>query len=517
MPAVVQRALAAEDVWTALSGLAASPPPGLAASIAGHYRDVGPDGRRHLAWLLGLLPPAEAGPALTTLLRTARRVTAENLLRAANRARVALPADVIVRLLDDPKAQGAAVAAAGFAAREPVDAHAVLVRRLVGLLDHGSLRRSAAVALGRMKATRHTAAIADRLATVPEPDHDSFVVALELMGDPAVVPLLQARIRRAPARTVFGLHHALHRLTGRDPLLPVDNDGWVAAARSAWSTVDVEPAGVEDVAVAGRRATFVVRGGRGLVHIDYDPPSPGSSWARWNRSLLVGGERVYGVGSDCGTCETTLALIGWPARKAAELAADLRGRVAHVPELTPDLVDASAPLLTALRTGHYVMALVDLDLELVTSMRDSWLRRRIPRRTGVERAPSTDVDSPFRTDTVHFQPREPLGGDPPTYGVVMPTQPLDEPDAGRVEAFRAAIRAGDRPAALVMGWIEDRWIEAQFPERFLVGMVLDGHHKLLAYTAENRPARVLLISRTEDSWGPPEDRTRWLDEVVARL
>jgi hypothetical protein len=50
-----------------------------------------------------------------------------------------------------------------------------------------------------------------------------------------------------------------------------------------------------------------------------------------------------------------------------------------------------------------------------------------------------------------------------------------------------------------------------------MGVVLDGHHKLLAYTGENRPARALLISRVEDSWGPPDNRTQWLDEAITAL
>jgi hypothetical protein len=507
--AAVRRALSARDVWEALDDLADAPPPGLAAYIADHYRDFGPEQQRYFAGLLGILPAEEAGPVLVRLLRMAG--TAEYLLQSAIQIRVALPADVVVRLLEDRKPHRAAVAAAGLALREPVPAHAELVRRLVRLLDDKELGGAAAISLGRMRATAHMTAIADRLSTVPEVDHEFFVVALELMGDAAAVPALQHRIRRAPARAVFGLHHALRRFTGRDPLLPLGKDEWLSAARQAWSTVHAEPAGVADIAVDGRRATFVVRGGKGLIDIDYDPPWPGSSSARWGKSVVIGGERLYYLGADCGTCETTLALVGWPARTAADLASTLRDRVAHVSELTRELIDASAPLLTALRTGHYVMALVDLDLELVTRMRDSWLSRRIARRAGTDRA------LPVDTDMVHFQLRQPLADEPPTYGIVMPTQPVDQPDAGRVDAFRTAIRAGQRPAALVLGWIEDRYVEAEYPERFLVGMVLDGHHKLLAYTTEGRPARALLISRVEDSWGPPDNRTLWLDAVIANL
>ena len=47
-------------------------------------------------------------------------------------------------------------------------------------------------------------------------------------------------------------------------------------------------------------------------------------------------------------------------------------------------------------------------------------------------------------------------------------------------------------------------------------MVLDGHHKLRAYARTGVPARTILLCRIEDSWGPPEDRTRFLEEALAR-
>jgi hypothetical protein len=62
------------------------------------------------------------------------------------------------------------------------------------------------------------------------------------------------------------------------------------------------------------------------------------------------------------------------------------------------------------------------------------------------------------------------------------------------------------PGSSPTGWVEDRYVEVEYPERFLVGMVLDGHHKLLAYSTERQPARTLLISRVDDSWGPSNNR-----------
>lgn len=65
--------------------------------------------------------------------------------------------------------------------------------------------------------------------------------------------------------------------------------------------------------------------------------------------------------------------------------------------------------------------------------------------------------------------------------------------------------------------MEQKDVVGELTERFLVGVVLDGHHGLLAYTRLRRPARILAICRLEDSWGPPEDRSRWLHEALSAL
>jgi hypothetical protein len=57
----------------------------------------------------------------------------------------------------------------------------------------------------------------------------------------------------------------------------------------------------------------------------------------------------------------------------------------------------------------------------------------------------------------------------------------------------------------------------EYHERFLTAVVLDGHHKLTAYARAGVPARVVLLSRSEDNWGPPEDRDRYLVEVTTPL
>jgi hypothetical protein len=369
--------------------------------------------------------------------------------------------------------------------------------------------------------------VADRLPGLDGRAHEAFVVALELRADPAAVGPLRDRVAEAPPELLFGLHHALVRLTGHDPVLPLDRDAWPDAVRRAWAGwrpgVAPRPR-VEAVELAGdggNRAGLVVADGRGVIGVDYDPPLPGSSWARWDRSLLVAGERLYGVGSECGTCETSLRLIGWPERPAAALSQRVRDRLGDVGALTGDVLDAVAPLLTGLRSGHYLAVLADLDLEHVTDPARSWLDRRHALRT---EADEDDEDRPdgdgFSADwpgTGHFQVRDVVPGPCPTFAVVLPSRALDAVDARTVAAHGDTIASGARPTAVVTAWVEDRHVDWENPERVLVGVILDGHHKLVAYARSGVPARVLLLCRIEDSWGPPTDRTAFLDEVFAGL
>jgi hypothetical protein len=230
------------------------------------------------------------------------------------------------------------------------------------------------------------------------------------------------------------------------------------------------------------RAAFVVTDGQGGVRVGYEDSG-------WRRSLRIGGRRTYDLGSICDTCETTLLLAGWPARPAETSAHRLRAALADVPAVTPDLLDAAAPLLCVQRSGEYVAALVDLDLARFAAGETPW--------------PGTD----------HFRLRSAL----PYTGVVLPTQPLAAADEATVAGHTRAIAAGRRPAALMTAWIEDRYARAEVHTRHLVGLVLDGHHKLLAYAAAGVPARALMVFRVEDSWGPPDNRTQWINDVTQPL
>ncbi|GAA2783982.1 HEAT repeat domain-containing protein [Crossiella cryophila] len=501
--AALDAALVAADPWAELGALVEAPAPDLAQVAEARYATAEAEQRRRLSWLLGHLGDPGAA-AVLRLLAAHTGDDAHDLLGTAVRRGLRLPGELLWRLAADLGDAEPVLHAMGLAA-DPGFADYLGAR-----LGSKGKRAAAAMALGRLGDRRWTEPIARRLAEVVGLEHTAFVVALELLGDPAAAPYLVRQLKDAVAPG--DLLHALVRLTGRDPLLPLWT-GPSAESRQTlwrrWSEVDLavraEPE-IRELVLGARRAEFELHEGRGRIRFGYDPPVPGSVWPRWNRSLLVGGQPLYQVGSDCGTCQTMLWLLGWPERVSAASADRLRAALSTVDSLADGVLAALAPLVLELPTGHYRAYLVDLPVQRVTEPGKSWWVRRWDDREGAVR---TDEDWP---GVEHFQLPERIPGPMPTYGVLLPSQPRLDPDT--VARHRAAIAAGARPAAVVLGWIEDTWVEAEFEERFLVGAVLDGHHKLAAYAEAGVPARVLLLARGEDNWHPDHG---WADRFEAVL
>ncbi|MFJ8850417.1 hypothetical protein [Streptomyces sp. NPDC102437] len=515
-PARLEAVLAADDIWSALFALAEDAPAGLPDAIGARYGRAAQAERRHLTWLLGAL----GEPAVPVFLRLLAESggdgdSAKELLGTAVQRRLRIPAAELHRLAEELGAVEPLVDAMG------LSKDTGFAPFLGGLLDHERLSGRAAMALGRLGAREWTVPVAERLPGLTGLQHGAFVVALELLDDPAAIChlLRELETNRVPAGDV---HHALVALTGRHPLLPLDPpDGdHGRLLHGIWSErrldSPVPPSVGQFTLDSPRHARFTVEDGRGRIRIDYDPPAPGTSWPRWDKSLRIDGERVYHVGSGCGTCETTMTLLGWPPRAAREGADRLRTALADVDGLGSGVLDAAAPLIAELPTGHYRAHLADLALERVTDPAASWWFRRRALREDAEPYVTDDplADWP---GTAHFQLRDRIPGETPTYGVLLPSQPLDALDADTVTRYASAIAAGHRPAALALAWVEDIYVEAEYPERFLAAAVLDGHHKLAAYAAAGVPARVLLLSRAEDNWGPEDGWSVAFGEVMGRL
>ncbi|MEU0402854.1 hypothetical protein ABZ318_21945 [Streptomyces sp. NPDC006197] len=529
----LRAALRADDPWSALHALKTDRPDRLAEAVEELYRS---DTHRaasgaYLTWLLTIL--GEPGDAVLLRLPAEPALPADDrqaLLRATVTRGLRLPAELLRAYADDtPAPDGDDTRADHSPAPELVDAMGLsgdpsFAPRLGALLsDPAAPRGRAALALGRLGAREWTVPIAGRLSEATGLDHTAFAVALELMGDPAAVPHLLRWLAESGEERVYDVHHALVRLTGRDPLLPERASGpaYAAAVRAAWADGRTEqaPAVVRDLVIeSDGRARFSVDGGAGRIRIAFDPPSPGSSWPRWDRSLTFDRKPLYRVGSFCDTCELGLTLLDWPDEEATRIAARMRGRLAGLDRLDTALFLEWSPVLGELETGHYHALLLDLPLERVTEPARSWWYRRVATRAEED---GDDFEYDGRPEehwpgVAHFQLTAPVPGGrvPRTYGAVLPSQPPEALDPATVARHAAAIAAGERPAAVVLGWIDDRYVGARHEERWLVGAVLDGHHRLTAYAAAGVPARVFFLARPGEG-GSTDGGLEGLEEVTA--
>ncbi|MGW4161419.1 hypothetical protein [Streptomyces sp. NPDC004788] len=526
----LRAALHADDPWTALYGLNIDRARGLAEAVEELYRSDADRAvlRPYLTRLFRNL--GDSGDAVLLRLLAGPALAADDrqdLLRAAVARGLRLPAELLHPYAEEATASGTGAAcAARSRAPELVDAMGLsgdlsFAPRLGALLkDPAAPRGRVALALGRLGAREWTVPIAEGLSEVSGLDHTAFTVALELMGDAAAVPHLLRWLAGSGEERVHDVHLALVRLTGRDPLLPegVGGAAYAGAVRAAWAAWDSwaaradgrpeRPAfAVRDLVVeSGARARFSVDGGAGRIQVSFDPPVPGSTWPRWDRSLTFDRKPLYGVGSPCDTCELGLRLLDWPDDGASRIAARMRGRLADLDRLDAALFVEWGPVLGELETGHYRALLLDLPLERVDEPAASWWYRRT-----AARAEADGDDSEYGDDrpedhwpgVAHFQLTAPVPGGrvPHTYGALLPSQSPEALDTATVARHAAAVAAGERPAAVVLGWIDDRYVEARHEERWLVGVVLDGHHRLAAYAAAGVPARVLLIARVGEGCG----------------
>ncbi|WP_406636911.1 hypothetical protein [Amycolatopsis sp. WGS_07] len=413
--------------YPALDALAANPPTGLAARAGELYPDANEEERRRLGYLLDLL---QADGILLDLLAQLR--TAE-LLTSAVRRGLTVPAPVLDQLVKELGYPVPVIDALGLSGDRR------RAKALGALLKDDELCGRAALALARLGAREWTVPIARRLSAFAGLKHVALTVALEEMGDPAAVPMLLDWLANGPDLPAGDVHRALVRLTGRSPLLSGD-------IRQAWAGLDLGAAPVTEVRCvvdSPYAVRFSVDEGRARVRVEYDPSLPGSMWPRWDQTLYVGERARYGVGSGCETCETVLSLLGFGPAEALAGAAQVREVLAAPRELTVETVQALEPLLGELETGHYRMLLADLPLERVRTAEESWWLRRVETRG------EWGEDS-FWPGIEHFQAPQVIPGEMPTYGSVVPAQPLDALDPATVSRYAGAIARGERPAALLL-------------------------------------------------------------------
>jgi hypothetical protein len=379
-------------------------------------------------------------------------------------------------------------------------------RRVVDLANHG--------------ASDLAPTIASLLPAQSGRVYAAFCGALEIMKNRAVVPQLLAQLQTATNEQLWDLTHALRVTSGADPV--DDSDGgandapervrarWIEAGARGEITRVPAPRFARVEVESEDRAGFDLAWGRGAIEIDYKPPTAGSTWPRWDRALLIGGERVYDTGATCGTCETVLSQVGWPEPHVSATARALDGAGFGRAGLDRAWLETMSPLLFQLRSGRYVVGLVDLALARVdvSSADQSFFVARNERRQ--EDAMRGEDGVPYDwPGTSHYQTTTCLHDDAlAVYTVVMPTRDPASLDEAKIERFCSMLRAGERPWAIALGLVDDRYVRARWEERFFQLILLDGHHRVEAAARSGEAARIAVIFRVADSWGPPEDRAR---------
>jgi hypothetical protein len=379
-------------------------------------------------------------------------------------------------------------------------------------------RVQAAVAIGHEHPEGASAALVGQLAR--EKDVRAAAAccaALESIRDEHVVEPLKALLETCPDDQVWDITHTLGRLTGIDPLIPQGAE--VLIFRKTWLQA-IERGNKSVVTDQGDDSTFMrfsVDGGQGRIRFDYDPPPAGTvNWPRWGRSLFVGERALYNVGSTCGTCETMLNLVGWPEQSAFDRARSMALSMQDDANPSPEWIKEWSPILSELQTGHYLATSVSLPVERVTCANSSWMTLRQGLRAWEE-----DEDGPMEIDvswpgTDHFQGPT-FAGAMRSFWSVLPSQDLSKLRESQVEHYVEQIRQGKKPTVLALGWMEDRYVQAEWNERFVVLCVLDGHHKLEAYARCQQPAKIICLFYLENTWGPRSDPSGPLVDAIAQL
>jgi len=438
-----------------------------------------------------------ARPLLLDLLGRGSRVTAR-VLRALSIHGTPLDHDRLLPWLQSSEEEvvKAAIGAAGFVG-DP--------RLVPAVFRHwdGPRRLDVALCLGRMRATRHTAdllaLLGGKLGELEHQPWEHCTVALELMADPSCVLEVRRLLEHAPEDRVWGLVQILRAATGEDRLADwIDAEGRhdMNVLRRAWLEHRAGPSGLRSFEPQTASLAEILLQGTGRVRMGYPAGTTASSWARWGRALYCDGEILYHASSDCPTCETYLGRAG---ASCPRVDADRVGKaLSHVTGSSRSLLEALEPALIPLPAGRALVAIVDIRLERVDLQHQqaSWYARRGDyRRSDDPTDDPNDVTPPAATwpGTAHYQAIDLLATTPPTSLTVLPTQPIDAFDEQVITERTNALRNGQRPAALAVGWFEHRDVDGRYPEAMLQLVVLDGHHTIEAHARARAPVRLVVV------------------------
>jgi hypothetical protein len=233
----------------------------------------------------------------------------------------------------------------------------------------------------------------------------------------------------------------------------------------------------------------------------------------WDRFLTVEGKPAYHIGNVCGTCSFFFErLDGANQSISPSEISDSLGQ--GLKELDDSLL---GKIKVILPEGEYIASLLEVvpDRVLPGSGNDYFAHDQVD-LWGIDGF----WNLPHYTKTEYYRSRSMnLGGRRKLFEFVIPMFPGNWLKADEVDAYRTGIASGQKPTALALSVLDVKqpatWNgEPAVTEHWcLAHYLLDGHHKMFAASAIDKPITLLSFLSLSESVATEENISKLIDNL----
>ena len=233
----------------------------------------------------------------------------------------------------------------------------------------------------------------------------------------------------------------------------------------------------------------------------------------WDRFLTVEGKPAYHLGNVCGTCSFFFERLEGANQSISptEISDSLRQGVADIDD---SLLGKIKPILPE---GDYVASLLDVvpDRVLPGSASDYFANEQVE-LWGIDRfwnLPHYPKIEYYRSRTKDLGDRRKL------FEFIVPMFPANWLKADEVAAYKSCIAFGQKPTGLALSVLDVKqpatWDgEPGVTEHWcLAHYLLDGHHKMFAASATDKPITLLSFLSLNESVATEENVNRLIDNL----
>jgi len=238
---------------------------------------------------------------------------------------------------------------------------------------------------------------------------------------------------------------------------------------------------------------------KGFFHVGL-----GKKHAQANSLFLeINGKRQFEIGNDCDTCHFWFKCLQEPRSFAQKKVVNLPKSLAVPRPLDPQLIGELSPMLELMDKGdHYIFnTSLNLTGPYAPDDESSYFHN-------AEFLEIWDIEDPASEDILsqweHYEGKTPRvyrheGILEKQFDFIVPLVPTKKLKQANIRLYQQMIQGGDRPRILVLGLYQRAVPESVSTSQsknlhsFFAGFVLDGHHKLAAYTRSGVPAHFIVV------------------------